>query len=85
MSEVIVDSLKHSGNSGAANITLGSDGSVTCGSTASLNMPKGTTAQRPTGVDGGIRLNTTTKEPEWYDATTSKWKAFKTGAEVNVE
>ena len=40
-------------------------------------MPKGTTAQRPTGVDGGIRLNTTTKEPEWYDQRDSYTKADK--------
>ena len=44
--------------------------------TGALKLPVGTTAQRPTGATGLIRQNSTTGNPEWWDATTSQWLQF---------
>ena len=44
--------------------------------TGALKLPVGTTAQRPTGAAGLIRQNSTTGNPEWWDATTSSWLQF---------
>lgn len=44
--------------------------------TGALKLPVGTTAQRPTGAAGLIRQNSTTGNPEWWDATTSTWLQF---------
>lgn len=45
--------------------------------TGANKMPVGTTAQRPSApVTGEYRMNSTTSEPEWYDATTSTWVPF---------
>jgi hypothetical protein len=44
--------------------------------TGSLKMPVGTTAQRPTGATGMVRMNSTTGAPEWYSIVTSTWHAF---------
>lgn len=41
-----------------------------------LKLPVGTTAQRPAGQTGLIRQNSTTGNPEWYDATTGTWLQF---------
>jgi hypothetical protein len=38
-------------------------------STGGLYLPLGTTAQRPTGVTGQIRFNTTTGSVETYNGT----------------
>lgn len=38
-------------------------------STGGLFLPAGTTAQRPTGVTGQIRFNTTTNSVEVYNGT----------------
>lgn len=47
-------------------------------STGAASMPVGTTAQRPeTPTAGMYRMNTTTGEPEWYDASTSSWQKFR--------
>ena len=37
--------------------------------TDAIGLPKGTTAQRPTGVEGFIRFNSTSKALEIYDGT----------------
>ena len=42
-------------------------------STGALHIPVGTTAQRPTGASGMIRMNSTTGEPEWYDTISGAW------------
>ena len=42
-------------------------------STGALHIPVGTTAQRPTGASGMIRMNSTTGEPEWYDTVSGAW------------
>lgn len=44
--------------------------------TGALKLPVGTTGQRPTGAAGYIRQNSTTGNPEWWDATTSSWLQF---------
>lgn len=44
--------------------------------TGALKLPVGTTAQRPTGAAGLIRQNSTTGNPEWWDATTLTWLQF---------
>ena len=49
MSEVIVDTLKHSGNTGTANLTLASNGNVTVAGALSANSITG----------GGILLKKT--------------------------
>ena len=41
--------------------------------TSHLKLPVGTTAQRPTGSSGMIRMNSTTGYPEWYDSVTNTW------------
>ena len=49
--------------------TLDASGDVTFTATSALQMPKGTTGERPTGVSGKLRFNTTTSEFEGYNGT----------------
>jgi hypothetical protein len=60
-------------NSSNANLelTANSSGYVNVLGTGAFNTPVGTTAQRPTGVAGHIRLNTSTGNFEGYDG--SSW------------
>jgi hypothetical protein len=53
--------------------------------TGALKLPVGTTAQRPTGATGLIRQNSTTGNPEWWDATTSSWLPFSQNAGYLIE
>ena len=48
------------------------------GNTGGLVWAKGTTAQRPTGVAGDLRLNTTDSRLEYKD--NADWKRFSEGA-----
>ena len=48
------------------------------GNTGGLVWAKGTTAERPTGVAGDLRLNTTDSRLEYKD--NSDWKRFSEGA-----
>jgi hypothetical protein len=57
---------------------------LTSSGTGAWKMPVGTTAQRPTGASGLIRLNSTSGSPEWYDATTSQWLLFSQPAGYTV-
>jgi hypothetical protein len=57
---------------------------LTSSGTGAWKMPVGTTGQRPTGASGLIRLNSTTGNPEWYDATTSAWSTFSQPAGYSV-
>lgn len=57
---------------------------LTSTSTGAWKMPVGTTAQRPTGATGLIRMNSTTSNPEWYDTTTSSWLQFSQPAGYSV-
>ena len=52
--------------------------------TGALRLPVGTTAQRPSGTTGLIRQNSTTGNPEWWDATTSSWLQFSQPAGYTV-
>lgn len=52
--------------------------------TGALRLPVGTTAQRPSGTPGLIRQNSTTGNPEWWDATTSQWLQFSQPAGYSV-
>ena len=47
---------------------------TTINDTGFLQLPSGTTAQRPTGAQNGqMRYNTSTNSVEWYDATYAAW------------
>jgi hypothetical protein len=48
------------------------------GNTGGLVWAKGTTAERPTGVVGDVRLNTTDSRLEYKD--NADWKRFSEGA-----
>ena len=48
------------------------------GNTGGLVWAKGTTAQRPTGVAGDLRLNTTDNKLEYKD--NADWKRFSEGS-----
>ena len=48
------------------------------GNTGGLVWAKGTTAQRPTGVAGDVRLNTTDSRLEYKDNV--DWRRFSEGA-----
>ena len=50
--------------------------SLVVGTTDALKLPTGTTAQRPSGASGLIRMNSTTGQPEWYDSVSSSWVSF---------
>lgn len=43
---------------------------------SNVKLPVGTTAQRPTGAEGMVRLNSNSNQPEWYDSVSGTWKAF---------
>lgn len=51
-----------------------------------LRLPVGTTANR-TGspVEGQIRYNSTTRQPEWYDPVSETWRAFSSPTINNYE
>lgn len=51
-------------------------GSIYALGTGSILMPAGTTAQRPTGIDGMIRFNSTTDSYEVYSTTAGDWVAI---------
>jgi len=57
-------------------MVLEGDGSVLMTSCTALKLPTGTSAQRPTGQAGMVRMNTTTGQPEWYNTATSTWASF---------
>lgn len=52
--------------------------------TGALQLPTGTTGQRPSGAAGLIRQNSTTGNPEWWDSTTSSWLQFSQPAGYTV-
>jgi hypothetical protein len=55
-------------------------------STGAATMPVGTTGQRPgTPATGMFRMNSTTGNPEWYDATNSVWVVFGETVNYSVE
>lgn len=62
------------GNSTVNVLTATADSSFT--STGALLISAGTTAQRPTGVVGKIRYNSTTGEFEGYSGASPSWKSI---------
>ena len=58
-------------NTAAITITINQD--VICNSTAAITVPVGTTAQRPTGVNGMIRYNSNTSRFEAYVNGSWQW------------
>ena len=49
-------------------------------------MVVGTTAQRPASPTAGMyRMNSTTGEPEWYDASSSNWVPFANSKPYTIE
>ena len=67
---VIDDSRAISGTSVTASSFIGT------AATGALNMPTGTTAQRPVPAAGMIRMNSTTGLPEWYSSAYGIWLPF---------
>jgi hypothetical protein len=53
--------------------------------TGSMKLPTGTTAQRPTGAAGMVRMNSTTESPEWYDTVSSSWLVFGSGLPYSID
>ncbi len=53
------------------------------GMTGALTLPKGTTGQRPSGVTGMLRYNTTTDTYERFDSSTSTFVDIATQASVS--
>jgi hypothetical protein len=51
---------------GSAALTISTTQNITLNSTGALTVPSGTTGERPTGVNGMIRYNTTTSRLEGY-------------------
>ena len=58
MSTLKVDNIRHNNDNGVVSI-----------GNSAVMLPKGTTAQRPSGVAGQIRYNTTTNKLEYYNGT----------------
>lgn len=60
---------------GAGNITLSTSGTgyTVINSTSAMRLPTGTTAQRPTGLAGLIRYNTTLDTAEFWNGATAQW------------
>jgi hypothetical protein len=52
-------------------------GNILSSGTGFMQMPVGNTAQRPSvPATGMFRMNSTTGEPEWYDAVGAQWLGF---------
>jgi len=60
-----VDDMYFASN-GVEKLRIKSDGNIVHNSTTALQLAKGTTAQRPSGVDGMIRFNTSLSQTEEY-------------------
>ena len=60
--------------------TVTSGGDIVMSGTGSLQIPTGTTAQRPTGATGDIRFNTTTTAFEGYNG--SAWGEIANGVPI---
>ena len=69
---------KSAGSGFNINITPAVDQVVRIPTTTSLNIPFGTTAERPTllAENGSIRFNTESQQYEGYNATTTAWSSL---------
>lgn len=52
--------------------------------TNSMLVPKGTTGQEPTGIEGMLRYNTTTHGFEGYQGVSAAWGAIGSGSAVSI-
>jgi hypothetical protein len=68
---------------GPGNPTLSISTNPVLPGTGAVTIPKGTTAQRPGGVDGMIRFNTDISAYETYD-TTGGWSTLPSGAVTQI-
>lgn len=64
--------------------TVSYSGEVTTTSTSALQVPVGTTAQRPTGANGKFRFNTTTSEYEAFNAVSGLWSSLGGNQQLNI-
>ena len=64
-------------------LVIAESGIADFGTTGALRIPRGTTAQRPTGAAGHIRYNTTTENYEVYDYGASQWVNLKTDPSIS--
>lgn len=63
---------------GSGNLELvpGVSGAVVIDATTQLALPYGTTAQRPVGINGGFRLNSTLDQPEYWSTVAGQWESI---------
>ncbi len=73
-------SAKGTGADVDLDISAQGSGHVGFTGTGAIGVPFGTTAQQPTGFDGGLRYNTDTDFLEYWDAGTSAWVDIINGA-----
>jgi hypothetical protein len=69
---------------GPANPTISISTNPVLPGTGAVTIPKGTTAQRPGGVDGMIRFNTEISAYETFD-TTGGWSTLPSGAVTQID
>jgi hypothetical protein len=62
----------------------GSGVQITSSGTGAWKLPVGTTGERPTGAAGLIRQNSTTGNPEWWDAVSLSWLNFSQNSGYNI-
>jgi hypothetical protein len=60
-------------------VTTDGAGNLAFGGTGALQLPVGTTAQRPTVASGLMRMNSTTGCVEWYSTAEAKWVQLARG------
>ena len=88
MSEVIVDTLKHSGNSGTANLTLASGGGVTVPDTLTVPTKKlvcpGTIIQVQTGQDTAASTVSLGSAYNWTNLSTFSVQITPTAASSKI-
>jgi hypothetical protein len=59
---------------GTTALSIGTDQNANCTSTGAIKIPSGTTAQRPTGITGMIRYNT----------SNNTFETFLSGSWINI-
>lgn len=67
-------------NGGISTTTISYTGEVLTNATSALQIPTGSTAQRPTGLDGKIRYNNTLNRYEGYSTAAASWGSLGGGA-----
>jgi hypothetical protein len=75
------DDSMYFSTSGAEKLRIKTDGSIVQTSTKSFQLAKGTTGERPSGVDGMIRFNTTLSQTEEY--RDSDWHSLSNKVSVS--